>query len=123
MKVVSGQLELCGLEVRCIIGDRPEERVREQMLSLDVVLAMDLSKVVASDALQDTVDYAKLAEEIRTALRKAQFKMIEAAAECAAQVCLRHTLVETVTVRVEKAGAVPGLRAAAVTLECNKGVA
>jgi dihydroneopterin aldolase len=122
MKEVNGQLELCGLEVRCIIGDRPEERVCEQTLSLDVILSMDLSKVVASDALRDTVDYVALGEEIRAALRDAQFKMIEAAAECAARTCLRHAQVQAVSVRVEKAGAVAGLRAAAVTVERRKGM-
>ncbi len=123
MKTKRGQLELCGLEVRCIIGDRPEERVCEQTLMLDVVLTMDMSDVIAGDALNDTVDYVSIAADIRTALEAAQFKMLEAAAECAAQVCLRHARVDAAGVRVEKAGAVSGLRAAAVTVERTKGTA
>lgn len=121
MKDASGQLELCGLDVMCMIGDRPEERVCEQTLLLDVVLSMDMSAVRASDALHDTVDYVTVAEEIRAALVAGQFRMIESAAECAAHVALRHARVAAVSVRVEKPGVVPGLRAAAVKIERTKG--
>ena len=114
---MQGKLELCGLEVRCVIGDRADERAREQVLVLDVALELDLADVAASDALEDTVDYVALAEAIRAALRAAQFRMIEAAAACAAQVCLKVPRVLGVKVRVEKSGAVPGLRAAAVEVE------
>jgi dihydroneopterin aldolase len=49
--------------------------------------------------------------------------MIESAAACAAHVCLLHARVDAVKVRVEKAGAISGLRAAAVTVERKKGEA
>lgn len=123
MRTNHGQVELCGLEIRCVIGDRPEERVCEQVLVADAVLTVDLSDVLASDALHDTVDYVAVGEEIRAALVAGQFRMLESAAEYAAQVCLRQARVEAVCVRVEKAGAVPGLRAAAVTVERTKGKA
>jgi dihydroneopterin aldolase len=88
---------------------------------LDVVLFMDMSAVRASDALHDTVDYVTVADEIRAALVAGQFRMIESAAECAAHVALQHTKVAAVSVRVEKPGVVPGLRAAAVKIERTKG--
>ncbi len=110
------RLELCGLEVVCVIGDLPEERGREQSLRVDVSLALDLSAAVANDALGDTLDYAALAEAVRAALRQARCHMIEGAAGCVAQVCLADPRVAEVRVRVEKSGAVPGLRAAAVEI-------
>jgi dihydroneopterin aldolase len=114
-------LELCGLEVACVIGDRPEERRREQRLLVDVSLVCDLAAAAASDALRDTVDYAALAESIRQALRAARCHMIERAAACVARVCLADPRVREVRVRVEKAGCVPGLRAAAAVLTRNRG--
>lgn len=123
MKNTNGQLELCGLEIRCIIGDRPEERVCEQTLVLDVVLTIDMADVHASDALNDTVDYVAVVCDIRMALVAAQFRMVESVAECVAQVCLRRARVVVVCVRVEKLGAVSGLRAVAVTIERTKGTA
>jgi dihydroneopterin aldolase len=116
MEMFGDRLELLGLEVACVIGDLPEERRREQRLVVDVSLACDLAAAAASDALRDTVDYAALSEAIRQALRAARCHMIERAAECAARVCLADPRVRAVRVRVEKAGAVPGLRAAAVVL-------
>lgn len=114
-------LELCGLEVACVIGDRPEERDREQRLVVDVVLSLDLASAGASDALADTVDYAALAGSVRAALRAARYRMIESAAECVARACLADSRVRSVRVRVEKPGAIAGLRAAAVVIERERG--
>lgn len=117
------RLELCGLEVACVIGDRPEERGVEQRLVVDASLALDLSAAGASDALADTVDYASLAERIRGELRGAGFHMIESAAECVARVCLASPRVREVRVRIEKPGVFAGLRAAAVVIERGRGEA
>ena len=111
------RLELLGLEVACVIGERPEERVREQRLEVDVSLSLDLAAVAESDALEDTLDYAALAAMIRATLRQARCQMIERAAACVARACLADPRVSAVRVRVEKPGVLPGLRAAAVTLE------
>ena len=115
------KLELRGLEVRCVIGDLPTERDREQVLTLDVTLACDLSAVCASDRVEDTVDYAVLAETIRDALRQARFRMIESAASRVAAVCLEAPRVSEVWVRIAKPGAVAGLREAAVELVRRRG--
>lgn len=114
------QLELLGLEVACVIGDLPGERVREQRLLVDVSLTCDLSAAAVSDALRDTVDYAALAEAIRAALREARCHMIERAAECVAEVCLADPRVSEVRVRVEKRETVKGLRAAAIIVVRNR---
>lgn len=116
MSSTSDRLALLGLEVRCVIGDLPEERGREQSLVMDVSLACDLSLAGAHDVLEETVDYAALAEAIRVDLQQARCRMIEHAAERVARVCLAQARVTEVTVHLEKAGAVSGLRAAAVTI-------
>ncbi|MEI7901476.1 MAG: dihydroneopterin aldolase [bacterium] len=110
------RLELCGLEVDCVIGDQPDERCREQRLTVEVSLAVDLSLSAVSDALDDTVDYEALAAAIRAALQQARCHMIERAAGCVAQVCLADPRVVQVRVRVEKSGVVSGLRAAAAEI-------
>jgi len=117
MNATSDTLELCGLEVSCIIGDLPEERIREQTLVIDVRLSVDLRSCARSDDLNDTVDYAQLCEDIRSVLRRAQCRMIERAADCVAFVALQDARVRSVRVRVEKRGAVDRLRAAAVVIE------
>ena len=95
-------LRLEGLEVDCIIGDRPEERVRMQRLRIDAALE-----------IPDTVgETDALAEKIRAALVWAKCRMIERAAKIVCDACLADARVLAATVRVTKPGAVPHLAAA-----------
>ena len=108
------QLKLNGIEVECIIGDQPEERVNEQRLLVDVALDIDLADAAESDRLEDTVDYALLVGNIREALEDAQCRLLERAAGVVADVCLSDPRVERVTVGVRKFGSVSGLGSAEV---------
>ena len=116
-KKIVDKLEICGLEVSCIIGDLPDERIKEQILLIDVALTMDLGVAAISDDLDDTLDYAELCDDIRSVLRRAECHLIEKAAECVAFVSLRDPRVKSVRVRVEKRESIEGLRAAAVVIE------
>ena len=109
-------IRLANIEVLCIIGDLPEERDREQRLLVDVTLETDLSAVMASDRISDTIDYAALSREIRDALRSAKCRLIERAAGVVADVCLEDPRVERVTVCVRNFGTVKGLGSAEVKI-------
>mgnify|MGYP003329076712 CR=1 FL=1 len=61
------KLKLNGIEVDCVIGERPDERTRLQKLRVDVELEIP-DRAAETDALGDTVDYAALAEKVRAAL-------------------------------------------------------
>lgn len=117
---MSGTIELRGLEVSCIIGDRPEERTREQQLLVDIAITCDFTAVVKSDSLVDTIDYVQLAERVRQALRVGKYAMIESAAACVARVCLESERVVTVYVTITKSGCVPGLQAAVVKVKHSR---
>lgn len=108
-------IELClnGIEVDCIIGERPDERTRTQRLIVDVALKV-AAKADETDELCDTVDYAELSERIRSALVEAKCKMLERAAKVAYDVCRADERVVAAEVRVEKFGSVPGMRSASV---------
>ena len=105
------KLRLNGLAVDCVIGERPDERVREQELRVDVELELP-DRVAETDELGDTVDYAALTDRIRAALVAAKCKMIERAAKVAYEVCMKDKMVSFATVTVTKSGAVPGLESA-----------
>ena len=113
------KLELNGIDVDCIIGERPDERTRTQRLRVDVVLTVG-DKASETDELSDTVDYATLAEGIRAALVTAKCKMIERAAKVVADLCLADEKVSAAKVRVVKSGAVPHLESAAAVIEVAK---
>ena len=105
------KLRLNGLAIDCIIGERPDERVREQELRVDVELEIS-DRAAETDELGDTVDYAALADRIRAALVAAKCKMIERAAKVVYDVCRTEAKVLSATATVTKAGAVPGLSSA-----------
>ena len=107
------KLKLNGIEVACVIGERPDERTRAQRLRVDVELTVP-DRAAETDELGDTVDYAALAEKVRAALVAAKCKMIERAAKVVYDVCRIEAKVLAATVTLTKTGAVPGLESAAV---------
>ena len=107
-------LELNGLEVDCIIGELPEERVRNQRLVLDVQFDV-CDDSAFSDELADTVDYAALADSIRSALIAAECRMIERAAKVAHDICIADPKVRSAKVKVTKSGAIKHLASASAT--------
>ncbi len=109
-------LKLNGIEVECILGDLPEERVNEQKILVDVALELDLQEAAVSDCLDDTVDYALLVGNVREALEEAKCRLLERAADLVADVCLADPRVEHATVSVRKFGSVPGLGSAEVKI-------
>ena len=113
------KLELNGIDVECIIGERSDERMRPQRLCVDVVLTVG-DKASETDELADTVDYAALTERIRAALVEAKCRMIERAARVVADLCLKDAKVSAAKVRVVKGGAVPHLESAAAVIEAVK---
>ena len=110
------ELKLNGIEVECILGDLPEERVNEQKILVDVALELDLQDAADTDRLEDTVDYALLVGNIREALEEARCRLVERAADVVADVCLADPRVERATVSVRKYGSVPGLGSAEVRI-------
>ena len=113
------KLELNGIDVDCIIGERPDERTCLQRLRIDVVLTIG-ERAAETDELADTVDYAALTERIRAALVAAKCRMIERAAKAVCDLCLADAKVSAAKVRVVKSGAIEHLESAAAVIEAAK---
>lgn len=112
------KLLLNEIDVDCIIGDLPEERVKTQRLSVDV--EMEITDLAGdTDQLADTVDYATLTEEIRLSLVNGRCRMIERAAKLVVQTCLAFGRGKVFHVRasVTKTGAIDHLMSATVIAE------
>lgn len=114
-------LELNELEVECIIGDLPDERNRLQKLVVDLKLVIP-DDAAASDAIEDTVDYAGLADAVRSALVDAKCRMIERAAYLAAETAMRDGRVKSCEARVTKSGAIAGLGSASAVYSMVRGL-
>lgn len=90
------------LRVRCIIGINEDERREKQDVLISLALFADLSKAGKSDRLEDTVDYSAVKKEILSMVEGSSYYLIEALAEAIADLCLKHSGVFQVRVRVEK---------------------
>jgi len=110
------KLKLNGIDVDCIIGERPDERERLQKLRVDVELTVP-DAAAETDELADTVDYAALTERIRAALVAAKCRMIERAAKVVCETCLEDSKVSFVRASVTKSGAIPHLMSAEAVYE------
>ena len=93
------------LRARCIIGVFPHERNRKQDVVINITLYTDIKQAVKSDDLNDTVDYKTLRDEILEHVEGSAFNLIETLAESVASICLQTKGVSSVSVKVDKPGA------------------
>jgi dihydroneopterin aldolase len=81
-------LEVTGIEVRCIVGVYPHERDQPQPLIVDLALHLDTSVAGEREQMSATVDYGRLAGEVRFLLESCRFRLLETAAEAIARYAL-----------------------------------
>lgn len=105
------------LRIRAIIGVYPWERETPQDILVNVVLYTEARAAAANDAIENCVDYAELAKEIRAQVEAARRFTVEALAEDVASLCLSRPRVRKVRVRVEKPGAVAEAESVGVEIE------
>jgi dihydroneopterin aldolase len=106
-------VEIRGLEYTCIVGIYPAERRTPQPLVVDVALGIDTRLSALREEIGATVDYARLAADVRFLLHSCQFQLIETAAEVLACYALLTPLlarppVLSARVQIQKPRAVPG---------------
>lgn len=102
--IATVEVTVSGLTVAADIGVYAHEHGRAQPLVVDIALAIDPP---THDVLGQTVDYQRVAEEAH-ALARGRTALIETYAMRLAERCLAYPCVQSVEVRVSKAGALRG---------------
>ncbi|WP_336603965.1 dihydroneopterin aldolase [Agromyces seonyuensis] len=102
MASVRDRITLTGLRVRANHGVFDFERNDGQTFVIDVVAHVDLAPAAAGDALERTVHYGVLAQQVHDAVAADPVDLIETVAERVAAVALAHEAVELVEVTVHK---------------------
>jgi FolB domain-containing protein len=109
-----------GLEVDCIVGVRPLERRRKQLVRLDLSLFIDLSVAGKTGRISDTLDYARIADEVGGLLRFREYQLIEVATEeLAAMLFGVHAQLQALQIRLEKPEALRG-RARSASVQIHR---
>ena len=70
-------ISIVDLEISCIIGILPNERVKEQILLLDIYLGIDFGGSNIADDINETIDYTKIAEMATQLAISKKYKLIE----------------------------------------------
>ncbi len=117
---MSERIYIRDLRVTCIIGINPRERVDPQDILINIRMDADLAAACASDAIEDTVNYKTLKDDLVAYCSASSFFLIERLADEVASRCLADRRVRRVTVCIDKPGALTGARSVAVEVEHHR---
>jgi dihydroneopterin aldolase len=118
-RVATDTIRIHDLEVDCIVGLRPEERVAPQRLCLDITIGVDTREAGRTGRIAATVDYDRVARDVVALLEFRRYRLVEVAAEEISLALLSaYPATEWVELRLEKPGALAGrARAASVGIK------
>jgi dihydroneopterin aldolase len=99
---VTDRIDLTGIEVWARHGALAEEKAKEQPFVVDVAVFADTRRAAASDDLNDTIDYGKLADTVHDLVARESHNLIETVADRIAALVLEEPGIERVMVTVHK---------------------
>ena len=111
---------LNGLRIETIIGIYDWERRTKQTVILDIEMGTDIKKAAATDNINDTLNYKAVAKRILAFVGESKFELVETLAENVTDIVLNEFDVPWCRLRLNKPGAVKGVRDVGVTIERGK---
>jgi dihydroneopterin aldolase len=108
---------LSNLATECIIGIWDWERRVKQRIVLDLEMATDIRKAAASDHIDDTLDYKRVAKRLLQFVGESEFQLVETLTERIAEIIITEFSVPWVRVRLNKQGAIRGARDVGILIE------
>ena len=108
------------LELDCIIGINPWERLTKQQITVDIELDTDLTAAGKSDSIEDTINYRTIAKTVTTEVEKSDYGLVESIGAKIAEICLEDDRVFSVRVTVRKPGAVRKASAVGIVIRRNR---
>lgn len=105
------------LRIDTVVGIWDWERRIRQTVSIDLEMATDIARAAASDSIDDTLNYKKVAKRLVAFVEESEFQLVETMAERIAEIVLGEFDVPWVRVTVNKPGAIRGSRDVGVRIE------
>ena len=105
------------LRIDTVIGIYDWERRTKQTVIFDIEMAADVRKAAQSDSIDDTVSYKAVAKRLISYVGAAEFELIETLAERVAGILLDEFKVPWCRLRLNKRGAVRGVRDVGIVIE------
>lgn len=101
------EIELLGITEYGRHGVYSEEKQNKQKFIIDLKIKM--ARKDRSDAVETTVDYAKLVDVVRNVVATTSFDLIETLAEAIATECMQNAFIDGISVVVNKPEAAKSL--------------
>ena len=105
------------LRIETVIGVYDWERRTRQTVVFDIEMGTDIRKAASTDAIESTLDYKAVAKRVMAFVGESQFQLVETLAERVAGLILEEFDVPWVRLRLNKQGAVRGVRDVGVVIE------
>ena len=111
-------ISIVDLEVTCIIGILPKERVEEQTLLLDINLDVDIGDSAFVDEIDETIDYTIIAEMATKLAVKKKYNLIESFCRDLNNLFLEtFQVIQKTRISIKKPNAIPKAKYATYTME------
>ncbi|MBA3564833.1 MAG: dihydroneopterin aldolase [Gammaproteobacteria bacterium] len=105
------------LAVEAVIGIQDWERRVRQLVKIDLEMAVDAKRAAASDRIEDTLNYKRVAKRLIEFVSGSEYQLVETLAENIAGIVLNEFSVAWVRVTVNKPGAIRGARDVGIRIE------
>lgn len=105
------------LKVKSTIGVHEWEKHITQTLLIDIHIHCDIRQAAEQDQLQYTFDYSAIAHTITEFFANHSFNLIETAAEKVAALLKEKFTMDSLTLRIEKPGAVPSSKIVSIEIK------
>jgi D-erythro-7,8-dihydroneopterin triphosphate epimerase len=95
-------IRISNLALRTIIGANGWEREKKQEVIINLALDIDPRAAIASDNLDDTLDYKRLKKSVCQLVESSQYQLLESLCGAILQICMANERVLNAQVRVDK---------------------
>jgi dihydroneopterin aldolase len=120
LEVSMDKIFIHALKTEAIIGIFDWERQVRQTVLIDIEFSADIRKAALTDAIDDTLNYKRVAKRVLAFVEASQFHLVETLAEHIAMLILEDFGVAWVSIVLSKPGAVRGSRDVGVALERDR---
>ena len=114
-------ISIVDLEITCIIGILPDERVKEQILLLDIYFDVDFGDSNITDDINETIDYTKIAELATQLAISKKYNLIESFCYDLNNLFLdTFKIIQQSKITVKKPNAIPKAKYAAFSMKKSR---
>ena len=114
-------ISIIDLEITCIIGILPNERVKEQTLLLNINLDVDIGDSTFADDINETIDYTIIAEMATQLAITKKYNLIESFCKDLNNLFLEtFQAIQQTRITVKKTNALPKVKYVAFSMKKSR---